>query len=176
MKSIRPHLPWPPSPDIRLYLARMESQLRSAGGATGEGVCRQPCGVSTRHSSSQQGTGTPRQKRLETQTGGVGADSALMRVVVDSSHQGYEIRDVPACRGRCVIRPLVWQLPPAHNAAEWSADCSRHLYLLQRPPCQSPAPPRSSREGWVQGWAPGLLLATTPRWGTLSVASSCRHC
>ena len=29
----------------------------------------------------------PEQKRAETQTGGVGADSALIRVVVDSSHR-----------------------------------------------------------------------------------------
>jgi hypothetical protein len=29
----------------------------------------------------------PEQKKAETQTGGVGADSALMRVVVDSSHR-----------------------------------------------------------------------------------------
>ena len=52
------------------------------------GGCLQTA-VRGQHEAQQLTAGhrDPEQKRLEAQTGGVGADSALMRVVVDSSHQ-----------------------------------------------------------------------------------------
>ena len=52
------------------------------------GGCLQTA-VQGQHEAQQLTAGhrDPEQKRADTQTGGVGADSALMRVVVDSSHQ-----------------------------------------------------------------------------------------